>query len=125
MPPVIPPRIYHLVTATYLESVASDAEYFPHYFDEEGFIHATMEPEWVEKVANRIFANMDGEVKLLEVDTAKVQAEIRLEESKGHWYPHIYGGLNWDAILRTATLPRDADGHYHFPTEWNGVHIVT
>lgn len=118
MTPTLPGRFYHLVSAAYWHASDPNSDYYPAYFADEGFIHATIEPEQVERIANRIFGDSTDAVLLLEIETAKVLAEIRLEESKGHWYPHIYGGLNRAAVRRVGTMTRDTDGRLRFPTDW-------
>ena len=117
MTPDVPEVIYHFVPAAVFDGADPDELYYPDGFAEEGFIHTTVEPEWVEKIADRVLADHRGEVYLFEIDTELVLAEIRMEQAKGHWFPHIYGGLNRDAIRRTAALVRDTDGYFRFPNE--------
>ncbi|MBT3265872.1 DUF952 domain-containing protein [Candidatus Poribacteria bacterium] len=113
----VPAIIYHMTTA---ESYAVDdahGGYKPEYFDEEGFIHTCAEPEWVERIGARVFA-ADTDILLLEVETARVRAEIIVEAAKNHWFPHIFGSLNRDAVLRSSVMARDADGSPVFPPDW-------
>jgi uncharacterized protein (DUF952 family) len=119
MSPDAPATTYHLVPADYFDATDHERDYYPSYFAEEGFIHTTAEPEWVERIANRVLAEYDGRVYLIEIELARVRADVRIEQAKnGHWFPHIYGGLNRDAIRRTALLERDAAGGYRFPEAW-------
>ena len=114
-----PAVIYHFTPAAHYDGSGPSEDYCPAYYEEEGFIHATAEPEWVERMANKILKDMQEAVYLLEIETAKVRAETIMEQAKnGHWFPHIFGGLNRDAVRRKVVLQRGADGLYVFPAEW-------
>lgn len=76
----------------------------------EGFIHCSR-PEQVLEVANRFYLGQTG-LWLLWIDPERVQAEIRWEAADGQTFPHIYGPLNLDAILRVTEFTPDADGVY-------------
>lgn len=119
MTPKVPPVIYHFTLASYFDLTDPTEDYYPVYYEEEGFIHSTAEPEWVERMANKILGECRDKAYLLEIETAKIKPKTIMEQAKnGHWFPHIFGGLNRDAILRKTTLERGADGLYLFPSEW-------
>jgi uncharacterized protein (DUF952 family) len=47
----------------------------------------------------------------LYIDTQKVSAKIRYDDAAKK-YPHIYGGLNHDAVVAVKTAPRDTNGNF-------------
>lgn len=82
----------------------------------EGFIHSSA-PQQVLKVANRIFRGRKGLV-LLCIDPAKVRPEIRHEAAQdGDEYPHIYGPLNVDAVVKVLKFEPEEDGTFALPKE--------
>lgn len=65
---------------------------------EEGFIHCSLLDQAL-KVAQKHF-NHEENVLLLTIDPSLVKAEIKYElASNGQEYPHIYGGINIEAII--------------------------
>jgi uncharacterized protein (DUF952 family) len=83
----------------------------------EGFVHCTAEPAMLPVVANRFYRAEPGEWLILAVDLDKVAAEVRWEAADGHLFPHIYGPIEADAVLRVLPFPRRADGVYLLPEE--------
>lgn len=81
----------------------------------EGFIHCST-PKQVIKVANALFRLRKGLV-LLCIDTAKVQSEIRYEGTGTELYPHIYGSLNIDAVIKVLDFEPRKDGTFTLPKE--------
>src|SRR5215831_19446761 len=82
--------------------------------DDEGFIHASTEAQ-VAPVANTIYRD-DDNLLLLVIDPNRLQPEIRYEQVPG-WeapFPHIYGPLNVDAVVRTLPLERNTEGSFNF-----------
>ena len=64
-----------------------------------GFIHCSTKKQLVQ-VTNRFFAGQT-ELILLCIDTELVQAPIKYEESEpNQFFPHIYGALNLDAVVK-------------------------
>ncbi len=88
--------------------------------DVEGFIH-TSTPRQVLKVADRVFRGRKGLV-LLVIDPEKVRPEVRYEAAEdGDEYPHIYGPLNVDAVLRALKFEPGGDGTFALPEEVSDV----
>jgi uncharacterized protein (DUF952 family) len=82
--------------------------------DSQGFIHCSL-PRQVVKVANVLFPGQKGLV-LLCIETDKVQSEIRYEGIEGgEMYPHIYGSLNVDALVKTLDFKPHRDGGFMLP----------
>jgi uncharacterized protein (DUF952 family) len=94
------------------EAAAAAGEYRSEDLEREGFIHAST-PAQYPAVARKHYRDRRDLVLLL-VDEAKVRAPVRYEgRAGGEQYPHIYGPLNCDAVLRVA--PYDPDTGDVFP----------
>ena len=78
----------------------------------EGFIHCST-PEQVVGVANTWFRGQRGLV-LLCIDTEALEAEIRYENLEGgdELFPHVYGPLNLEAVVRVLDFEPQADGAF-------------
>jgi uncharacterized protein (DUF952 family) len=87
------------------------ADYLPSTFDADGFIHCTDGAENLIDTANRYYRADPREFVALVIDLSKVRAEV-LYEDVGRIYPHIYGPLNRDAVVRLAPVRRDSDGTF-------------
>lgn len=84
--------------------------------DTEGFIHCSTK-EQVSSVANRFFHGQQGLV-LLFIDSTRVQATIQYDTIEtGERFPHIYGPLNTDAVVRTRPIAPGPDGHFELPND--------
>lgn len=108
--------IYHLVPIAYFEAQDAASDYFPQPFAQDGFIHTTKKPEDMAWVANRFYKDEAGPHVYLYIDASKVRPEIRYEDPE-HKFPHIYGGLNRDAIIAIKPAPRDAEGNFLPPEQ--------
>jgi glutathione S-transferase len=78
--------------------------------DEVGFIHCSFASQ-VEMIADLVYRGR-GDVLLLVIDPARVQAEVRVENLDGGepLFPHIYGALPLDAVVRVDPLALSDDG---------------
>jgi uncharacterized protein (DUF952 family) len=83
----------------------------------EGFIHCSTAGQ-VKATADRIFAG-SGDLLLLEIDPARLTAPLRWERATdvGEDFPHIYGPLDLDAVLRVLPMPEGPDGYVPPPGE--------
>ena len=74
---------------------------------EVGFIHCTT-PDQVIEMVNRNFTDL-SEILLLIIDTDKLVPELRFEAAlsgRPGLFPHIYGPLNINAVVRTVLLDK-------------------
>ncbi len=113
--------ILHITTREQWEQAALIGAYRGDTLDTEGFIHCST-PEQVVPVANSLFRGQHGLV-LLCIDPERVQAEIRYETpapDNEEAYPHIYGPLDVDAVVRVAVFEPDADGTFALPEDARG-----
>ncbi|APR78411.1 Hypothetical protein A7982_03758 [Minicystis rosea] len=100
--------IYVLIPIVEYEAAVTQGHYRPASVDDEGFIHASPADQ-LTRVANKHYLHKK-DVRLLYVDPRRVQAEIRWEPATGGLYPHIYGPLNLDAVVRIRRVVADSDG---------------
>ena len=102
--------IYHLTYKDAWESAQSAGEYAAPSLAKEGFIHCSKDILQLLKVAARLYPGETG-LLVLDVDLDKLTASIKNEPSRsGEIYPHIYGLLNADAVVRERALNVGADG---------------
>lgn len=87
--------IYHLVEKSFWSQVKTS--YAPDSLRLEGFIHFSTEKQ-VDRTYNRFYQGMA--MNLLHVDESKLTAELKYEAADGELFPHLYGELNLDAIVK-------------------------
>ena len=92
--------IYHITSLAEWESAQKKGSYEAASLKEEGFIHCSLE-EQVIGVIERYFANQTGLVKL-SIDPAKLKSQLIYEwsPSLAQTFPHIYGPINLDAVIK-------------------------
>ncbi len=108
------PTIYHLALQEHWEQALASGEYrissIDRTLDEEGFIHCSFAGQ-VQGTADRFYRGRE-DVLLLEIDPARLEAELRVEASSAdaRGFPHIYGPLPSAAVVSARLLVRGADG---------------
>jgi uncharacterized protein (DUF952 family) len=113
--------IYHITARTDWDAARQSGEYRADSLADQGFIHASTQAQ-VLRTADIFYHRQDGLV-LLEIDAAKVKAEIRYEDlsGEGMLFPHIYGPLNVDAVSGWAAFAPQEDGSFCFPPRFQAV----
>lgn len=101
-------QIYVFISGEDFEQAIASGYYHPASLDTEGFVHASPADQ-LHRVANKFYA-ATSDLRLLHIDPALVAAEIRWEPATGGLYPHIYGPLNMNAVVRTTEVRREVDG---------------
>lgn len=82
----------------------------------DGFIHCSYKDQVID-TAGRYYAGNTCLV-LLEIDPAKLQSRLKAEKSTDDaLFPHVYGRINLDAVLRVAGFEPQPDGSFIFPME--------
>ncbi|TJW16645.1 MAG: DUF952 domain-containing protein [Mesorhizobium sp.] len=80
----------------------------------DGFIHFSTAGQ-VRETAARHFAGQTG-LLLVAVDGARLGDALKYEVSRGGaLFPHLYGPLDLEAVVRVQPLPLGADGMHQFP----------
>ena len=103
--------IYHLAFRADWEAGLASGEYSAPSLADEGFIHASGDEAQMLRVAARLFAGRT-DLLVLDVDTDKLPDDspvIREPARSGEIYPHVYGPINPDSVVRVRALVPDAD----------------
>lgn len=109
--------ILHITSRDAWAAAQSAGEYRGDTLETDGFIHCS-NPDQVIAVANAVFAGQTN-LLLLCIETDKVEVEIRYEDlyNAGQLFPHIYGPLRLDTVLKAVDFPLRADGTFAMPEE--------
>jgi len=93
----------------------ASGEYAPQAFAREGFIHCSYAHQ-VCAVANRLFKGRTDLV-LFEIDPTKLRSAVIDENLEGgnEVFPHIYGKLPMQAVVRVHELPSRDDAEFQMP----------
>ncbi len=112
--------IFHIVKHIEWTEAAVRGRYAPASVSAEGFIHCSTVAQLAD-TANRFYRGHAGLVVLC-IDESRLKAELRYEapagahgEAAGEQFPHLYGELNLDAVVRVVELPCDVDGSFRLP----------
>jgi uncharacterized protein (DUF952 family) len=79
---------------------------------EVGFIHCSFAQQ-VERVTDYLYdAEFTHELVVLEIDTDRLDAEVRVENLDGgeELFPHIYGAVPLDAVVAVRQMARSLRG---------------
>jgi glutathione S-transferase len=120
--PAVPRHIYHVALAEEWNTALALGDAYRRStrgksLDEQGYIHCSFRSQ-VETIANLIYAGRT-DVVLLTIDTSRLSVELRVENLDGgtNLFPHIYGPLPRDAVVRVDRLRADPDGRFRVPPE--------
>lgn len=108
--------ILHLTSQKDWLEAQEQGTYTAPSLDAQGFIHCSTEAQ-ILRVANAFYREMPDPV-VLWIDPERLNAPLRWESPNpndpltGERFPHLYGPLNLDAVVRISELKRDADGVY-------------
>lgn len=107
--------IYHVCKKAEWEAAVAAGRYAGSSQDQaDGFIHFSG-PDQVEASVAKHRVGQDGLV-LIACDEAKMEHGLKWEVSRGGaLFPHHYGDLPLDSVVRVSDLPLGADGKHMFP----------
>lgn len=90
--------IYHIVLPEIWDSF--DYQQYEHAsLSDEGFIHCSFEHQ-LEAVIERYYSGAES-IVVLSIETDRLTSRLKTEPSTGgELYPHIYGPINGEAIVR-------------------------
>ncbi|MEP7143309.1 MAG: DUF952 domain-containing protein [Ferruginibacter sp.] len=96
--------IYHVVLRTDWEAALIQGFYEACSLAAEGFIHAAKKDQ-VKGVLERYFHGQ-SDLLLLHIDETKLTAELKYElaPSVNEEFPHIYGRLNTDGVIKAVAI---------------------
>ena len=104
--------IFHITTADAWAAAQTAGEYEAPSLADEGFIHCSGDEAQTLRVVERLYSEVTGLI-VLDVDVIRLKAEVKREPSRsGEIYPHIYGKINLDSVVRIRELTLDADGRH-------------
>ena len=92
--------IYHICSAAYWDAQDPNQDYFPAAFPQEGFIHCSTASQ-LETSANKYYG-AETALICLHINPEALTAPLKYEyaASRGEDFPHIYGGINREAIYK-------------------------
>lgn len=107
--------ILHITTKGAWETAISQQTYRGDTLESEGFIHCS-DPHQIVGVANNFYRGQHG-LMLLVIDPDRLTANVVYEDlyNAGQAFPHIYGPLNLDAVIKVVDFPPEEDGTFTLP----------
>ncbi len=108
--------MYHLVPEPHFRKFSTGDPYVSERYYEEGFIHFTDPVAELAAVGNRYYRGDGRPYLVLDVARDLVTAPLKYEDPK-KIFPHLYGPLNRDAIVRVRRFERLRDGTFVGPGE--------
>jgi uncharacterized protein (DUF952 family) len=104
--------IYHIAEKDEWSACIKKGEYIPKRYNEDGFIHCSDDGQ-IEKIANLMFKGKTG-ILLLKIDPTKLKAKTIYESPRGtdEKFPHIYGTINKDAVVKISELACSENGEF-------------
>jgi uncharacterized protein (DUF952 family) len=115
--------IYHITSREAWSEARERGDYRAASLDTEGFIHCSTQ-EQVVPVAERFYQG-EGSLLLLVIEPERLTSHLKWEPPaggtpprgvpEGDLFPHIYGPINLEAVIRVYDLQSQPDGKYKFP----------
>jgi uncharacterized protein (DUF952 family) len=103
--------IYHIARRADWLRARAEGVYRGDTLASEGFIHCSTKDQVV-RVANHLFMGRSG-LALLTIDESRLKSEVRYEAAAdGEVFPHIYGPINLDAVVRAQAFEPGEDGRF-------------
>jgi uncharacterized protein (DUF952 family) len=112
---VMAKRICHITSEDEWNEALAVGEYRSKDFETETFIHCSYVHQ-LEEVAGRLFGGRKDLV-LLVVDPSKLGCKVVDENLDGgeELFPHVYGPLPLDAVIKVLPFPTKRDGGFLLP----------
>lgn len=115
--------IYHITSRSAWNEARQQGEYRAESLETEGFIHCSAVTQVLPVVEKYYLGAQD--LLLLVIDPVELSSELKWEPPsggspppgvpEGDLFPHIYGPINLEAVVKTADLTSNPDGHYNLP----------
>jgi uncharacterized protein (DUF952 family) len=116
--------IYHFTSRQAWQEAQQQGTYRADSLESEGFIHCSTETQ-ILPVAEKFYEGRSG-LLLLKIDPTLLSSELRWEPPsagtpppgvpEGESFPHVYGAINLDAVVKVSDLETNPDGSYKSPT---------
>lgn len=108
--------IFHITKQEQWDKAKLEGIYSGDTLDSQGFIHCSTFHQIV-KVANALY-HAQKELLLFCIDAKRVQSEIKYESNGSEeFFPHIYGPLNIDAVVKVVDFEPTKNGKFVIPKE--------
>jgi uncharacterized protein (DUF952 family) len=114
--------IYHITTRRVWREAWQRGEYRAESLETAGFIHCSTNRQVV-PVAEKYYKGQRG-MFLLMIDPVLLSSELKWEPPSGgalagvpeeDVFPHVYGPINLDAIVKVFDLTMNPDGKFDLP----------
>ena len=110
-------QIYHMALASRWHAWPQNTPYLPEAYADDGFVHCTAGDDLMIQVANRFYRSTPGNFLALVVETSLLTSRLVWEapspgDTLAPQFPHIYGAINWDAIVDVKIMTRDVKGTF-------------
>lgn len=115
--------IFHITSRSAWDEAQQRGEYRAESLTTEGFIHCSTEGQ-VLPVAWKYYSGQRGLV-LLVIEPSLLSSDLKWEPPsegtpppgvpKGDLFPHIYGPINTNAIIKAFDFEPDSDGSWTLP----------
>jgi uncharacterized protein (DUF952 family) len=110
--------IFHITRREAWQQAKTAGTYRADSLESQGFIHCSTS-EQIMSVANAFYKGQRG-LLLLCIDEGRLRSEVRYEPPDGppvgdSLFPHIYGPLNPDAVVKVVTFEPGPDGRFLAP----------
>lgn len=123
------PFIFHLVQKeAWQKALDENAVYYPPTYEQDGFTHATANPDFLLTIGNHFYTAVEGDWLCLRmsVETLKqsnVQTifegtapvgdkEADFDGTDSELFPHILGGIHPDAVIQAHVVERGDKGEF-------------
>ena len=123
------PYLFHLIQADlWQEAVDNNTLYYPPTYQQDGFTHATANPDLLLNVANHFYTEVPGKWLCLRMTVDSLKAagvetifegtapvgdkEANFEGTGDELFPHILGGIPAAAVLEVHEVKRDETGTF-------------
>lgn len=117
--------IYHITSRTEWNEAGKHDDYRAPSLETEGFIHCSTISQ-VLPVAEKYYSGQSG-LLLLVIDETLLSSDLKWEPPsggapppgvpEGDSFPHIYGPINLNAVVRVVDLEAGPDGHHTLPPQ--------
>jgi len=114
--------IFHITSRVEWQAAQTRGDYRAPSLETEGFIHMST-PKQVLHVANT-FYHGQSDLVLLVVDETRINPQVKWEAPAGppalgispdDKFPHVYGPLNFDAVVDVLDFNPDVNGNFQLP----------
>lgn len=95
-------RIFHITASSYWKNYDTQTSYSVSSLNTEGFIHCSTHDQ-IEGTLHRFFVGQQNLV-LLHIEPSRLDHPLKYEEADGKMFPHVYGPINREAIVKVEAL---------------------